>query len=282
MLKRVSVNELAVGMFVHGFDGSWLNHPFWRTRFLIEDLSSIAKVRESGIEGCWIDTSKGADVAVRAQTNLATESEPDHAPDLRQSQRTESVAEELSRAAQVRQRSARVMSGVFAQARLGKAVDVGHCGALVHDIVESIDRNPHALLSLVRLKTGDEYTYLHSVAVCTLMVALARELGCDDGVCREVGLAGLMHDLGKAAIPQAILNKPGKLLPEEFEIIKSHPRLGFDMLVRNGGAGEAVQDVCLHHHERMDGKGYLDGLGTEQISAAARMGDICDVYDALS
>lgn len=283
MLKRVSVQELTVGMFIHSFEGSWIDHSLWRTRFLIQDAPALDKVRASGAGYCHIDTSKGQDLSPpRLQTALPDERQPREAPSPPHRARAVSIAEELAHAAQLRHRSARILRGVFSEARLGRAVDVSACGSLVHEILDSVDRHPHALLSLARLKVGDEYTYLHSVAVCALMVALGRELGLGDEACREAGLAGMMHDVGKAAMPQEILNKPGKLSPQEFEIIKSHPRRGLEMLVQCGDVGEAVQDVCLHHHERIDGSGYPDGLAAQQISLYARMGAVCDVYDALS
>jgi putative nucleotidyltransferase with HDIG domain len=281
VLKRVGVKELTVGMFIDGFDGSWVNHSLWRTRFLIDDAASLTKVHNSGAAYCWIDTSKGSDVSPQHSASVVSTDErlpvqPDARPTVK------SLADELARAAHLRHRSARVMSGVFAEARLGKAVDVGTCGSLVHEIVESVDRNPHALLSLMRLKEGGEYTYMHSVAVCALMVGLGRALGLDEDTCRKAGLAGMLHDVGKAAMPLAILNKPDRLLPEEFEVIKGHPRRGYEMLVQSGDVSEAVRDVCLHHHERMDGGGYPEGLQGAQISLLARMGAVCDVYDALT
>jgi putative nucleotidyltransferase with HDIG domain len=148
--------------------------------------------------------------------------------------------------------------------------------------MESINRHPDALLSLARLKTADEYTYMHSVAVCALMVALGRQLGLSDAQCHEAGMAGMLHDLGKAAMPQEILNKPGKLTPEEFDIIKQHAMRGYEMLVAGANVSEGVLDVCRHHHERWDGTGYPDGLAGEQISLLARMGAVCDVYDAVT
>jgi len=132
------------------------------------------------------------------------------------------------------------------------------------------------------LKSQDEYTYMHSVAVCALMVALGREIGMDDDACRSAGLAGLMHDLGKAAMPMAVLNKPGKLTDEEFILIKSHPERGHEMLLEGRGVNADVLEVCLHHHEKMDGSGYPHRLSGEQISQIARMGAICDVYDAIT
>jgi putative nucleotidyltransferase with HDIG domain len=171
---------------------------------------------------------------------------------------------------------------MFTEARLGKAVDASKCMPLVEDITGSVARNPSALVSLARLKTHDDYTYMHSVAVCALMVSLARQLGLDEAQTREAGLAGLLHDLGKSAMPLAVLNKPGKLTDAEFALMREHPQRGYDALRDVGTAGEATMDVVLHHHERMDGKGYPHGLAGEQISLLARMGAVCDVYDAVT
>jgi putative nucleotidyltransferase with HDIG domain len=192
------------------------------------------------------------------------------------------LSDELQRAAQLRARSADAMRHMFKEVRLGNAIEPSVCAPLVDDVVESINRHPDALLSLARLKTADEYTYMHSVAVCALMVALGRQLGFEDAQCREAGMAGMLHDLGKAAMPQDVLNKPGKLTAEEFEIIKQHPARGYEMLRAGGAVSDAVIDVCRHHHERFDGTGYPDGLAGEGISLLARMGAVCDVYDAIT
>ena len=111
-------------------------------------------------------------------------------------------------------------------------------------------RNPGALVSLARLKSADDYTYLHSVAVCALMIALARQLGLSEADTREAGMAGLLHDIGKAVMPMDVLNKPGKLTDDEFRIIKRHPVEGHRLLVEGGSVSDIVRDVCLHHHEK--------------------------------
>jgi putative nucleotidyltransferase with HDIG domain len=270
-------------MFVHGFEENWLKHPFWRNKFLIENPARLREVQQCGITHCLIDISKGPDVPAQnarpAAANDAGPVEPRPAP---KAIKRVPLAEELQEAARLRARSGEAMRRLFADVRLGNAIEPSVCAPLVDDVIESINRHPDALLSLVRLKTADEYTYMHSVAVCALMVALGRTLGLNDEQCREAGMAGMLHDLGKAAMPQEILNKPGKLTPEEFDIIKQHAMRGYEMLIAGANVSEGVLDVCRHHHERWDGTGYPDGLAGDKISLLARMGAVCDVYDAVT
>jgi len=281
-LKKVPVNQLTVGVFVHGFDESWLKHPFWRSKFLIKDPAALREIQQSGIPHCWIDVSKGQDVTAGrpAEPVVAPAAKPE--PPAAVKRERVPLNQELQEAARLRARSAQAMRKMFAEVRLGKAIEPGECVALVDDVVESINRHPDALLSLARLKTADEYTYMHSVAVCALMVSLGRQLGLDDAQCRDAGLAGMLHDLGKAAMPQEILNKPGKLTDQEFDIIKTHPARGYEMLLDGANVSEGAKDVCLHHHERYDGTGYPHKLAGEKISLLARMGAVCDVYDAVT
>ncbi|MEJ1963169.1 MAG: HD-GYP domain-containing protein [Gammaproteobacteria bacterium] len=280
MLKKVPVSQLAVGMYLHAIEGSWLDHPFWRSGFLIEDARTLQKVRESGVQHCFIDVVKGEDAPERTPVELPTAPPPAPPPPSRRERIL--LAREVEHATRLRTRSAQAMRDLFSEVRLGKLIDAETCASLVNDVADSIDRHPDAFRSLARLKTADEYTYMHSVAVCALMVSLAREVGMEEAQCREAGLAGMLHDLGKAVMPQEILNKPGKLTPEEFEIIKQHPRRGYELLLDAKDIPEAVLDVCLHHHERFDGAGYPDRLAGEGISLIARMGAVCDVYDAVT
>jgi len=123
---------------------------------------------------------------------------------------------------------------------------------------------------------------MHSVAVCALMIALAKQLGLNPEQTRSLGIAGLLHDLGKAMMPMEVLNKPGKLTDEEFAIIKTHPEEGYNLLLSSTGADEIALDVVLHHHEKTDGSGYPKRLKDSEISLFAKMGAVCDVYDAIT
>ena len=193
-----------------------------------------------------------------------------------------SASAEREQAKRVINDSKKAVATMFDDARMGKAVSVGAAMQMVDDIAASVDRNLGALISLVRLKNKDEYTYMHSVAVCALMVALAKELGLSESEIRQAGLAGLLHDIGKAGIPSDVLNKPGALTDEEFSLVKLHPERGHQLLMQANILDEVVVDVCLHHHEKVNGTGYPHQLQADEISLFAKMGAVCDVYDAIT
>ncbi|MCE4136161.1 HD-GYP domain-containing protein, partial [Klebsiella pneumoniae] len=190
--------------------------------------------------------------------------------------------EEMRRAARLISKAEVAVQAMFADARMGRTIEARDALPLVEAISGSVDRHPSALTSLVRLKAKDRYTFLHSVAVCALMVSLGRQLGLSDDEVRDAGLAGLLHDIGKIAIPPEVLNKPGALTDAEFRHVIVHPQAGHDILTGDSSMRDIALDVCLHHHERMDGTGYPHKLAGEGISLFARMGAICDVYDAVT
>lgn len=287
MLKKIPTHAVRIGMFIQGFDGNWLSHPFWKNRFVIDDAEDLARVRQSGVGGVWIDTSKGLDIdGLKSPAPApAVASAIIQAPVVAESTVAIpncSVRDELQRAAKLIKRSKKAVTELFQEARLGNAINIEGCMPLVTDISESLARNSSALLGLARLKHKDEYTYMHSVAVCALMLSLARQLGLDEERAREAGLAGLLHDVGKMAMPLEVLNKPGSLTDAEFAIMRSHPERGHAMLLAAGSLPESALDVCLHHHEKYDGSGYPGHLAGEDISLLARMGAVCDVYDAIT
>lgn len=304
MKKKIPVTQVRLGMFIDALDGSWLDHPFWKSAFKVEQPAQLAQLQSSAVKSVWIDTDRGLDVAAEdepgsqwvddvelpadkpgaAEADLSAVSPPAPAP--RPAQRTQDapcgLTEEVVRARKILGQARPAMKSMFADARLGKAVDAEHCLPLVNEITQSVTRNPGAIVSLARLKTSDDYTYMHSVAVCALMVALARQLGLGEDETREVGLAGLVHDLGKAMMPLDVLNKPGKLTDAEYAIMKGHPEAGHRMLVEGKGVGPIPLDVCLHHHEKINGTGYPHRLKGEEISLYAKMGAVTDVYDAIT
>lgn len=287
MLKRIAVADLRVGMYIQEFCGSWMDHPFWKNRFLLESEKDRRRILESGIRELWIDASRGLDVAVGVAAISAQEVDRETEARLMAAANPASVQtvpleQELDRAVKLCARSRQAVVEMFGDARMGRALQFEQAESLVEDIAESVLRHPNALISLARLKNADEYTYMHSVAVCALMIALARQLGLPEAVVREAGLAGLLHDVGKMAVPQELLDKPGKLSEAEFAQVRRHPEQGGAILIESKQVSALVLDVCLHHHEKVDGSGYPHRLQGEQISLLAKMGAVCDVYDAIT
>lgn len=286
MIKKIQAGQLQPGMFIHDLNCDWMSHPFARNKFLLKDPADIGKIREAGIPEVYIDTDKGLDVAdapteseVRAETEhrmLELAAAPAPAPVKL------SAADELVRAQRIHEQAGRVVRSVMNDARLGRAVQVADIEAVVADITASVARNSGALLSLLRLKDADDYTYMHCVAVGTMMVTFARHLELDAETTRQAGIGGLMHDVGKMKIPDRILNKPGKLTDEEFTVIRRHPEEGHAILLASGAVGEIPLDITLHHHERIDGSGYPHKLPADRISTLAKMSAIVDVYDAIT
>ena len=282
MRKRIAIEHLRVGMYLEEFVGSWLDHPFWRARFRVEDSTQLQRLRASGIREVWIDTARGTDVAAANAAPSAPPRPPSAQPDASITPRPITYAEEMRRAGRLISKAEVAVKAMFSDARMGRTIEARDALPLVEAISGSVDRHPSALISLARLKTKDRYTFLHSVAVCALMVSLGRQLGLSDDEVRDAGLAGLLHDIGKVAIPPEVLNKPGALTADEFRTVVVHPQAGYDILVGDTGMRDIALDVCLHHHERMDGTGYPHKLAGEGISLFARMGAICDVYDAVT
>ncbi|HEX6733751.1 MAG TPA: HD-GYP domain-containing protein [Azonexus sp.] len=285
MLKKISVEHLRLGMHLHEFCGSWLDHPFWRTKFVLNDPKDIAVICKSNIREVWIDSSRGVDVAP-GEASMEEEAETYQTEVLAAKEASPpekaSLEQEMQRAARICAKAREAVVSMFQEARMGKAIAAEQAQSLVEEISNSILRNPGALISLARLKTADDYTYMHSVAVCALMIALARQLGIDEAEIRDIGMAGLLHDVGKMAVPMDVLNKPGKLTDAEFALMRTHPEEGYKVLIGSDAVSEIAVDVCLHHHEKMDGSGYPHGLNGENISLYAKMGAVCDVYDAIT
>lgn len=288
MRKKISVDELEPGMFLDEVCGSWIDNPFWRSRRVISDPKDIALLRASKVSEVWIDVSKGADVwpaTARAELQPLSCDEPPLAPPAgrdRSDRTPVPFSEEIARAVKICAAGKDAVTAMFREARMGNTVDAAGVAGLVEEISSSVARNSSALISLARLKTADDYTYMHSVAVCAMMIALARQLNQPAAVVRAAGVAGLLHDVGKMMLPIEVLNKPGKLTDFEFAMVREHPVKGHAFLLESANIDPVTLDVCLHHHEKVDGSGYPKGLKGPQISLFAKMGAVCDVYDAIT
>lgn len=288
MRKKIPVSSAVVGMHVAELCGSWMDSPFWKSSFKLATSKDLRALQSSNVKNVWIDTSKGKDIEQQLEV-AASPTEQEIEASLTEAAQSDacnqpqvSWEDELDAARRIQSKAAKEVTSMFNEVRMGKALQAENAIPLANEIYLSVVRNPSALISLTRLKTKDDYTYMHSVAVCALMIALGRKMGIDEDTVKSLGMAGLLHDVGKMAIPDLILNKPGQLTEEEFGLVKSHPERGWEMLKGSDDVDDIARDVCLHHHERVDGTGYPEKLSGENLSLFAKMGAVCDVYDAIT
>lgn len=286
MIKQIRVDQLKPGMFIHDLNCGWLDHPFLTNAFHVSDMATVDKIIKIGIRELYIDTVKGADVWAaptqgevnadlerRLQEIAARNTDKPVIVDLK---------DEAARARRLQGEANKLVRNMMDDVRLGQQVEVERVEPLVEGMVDSIFRNQDALLPLARLKNHDDYTFQHSVSVCALLVAFGRGMKLDKAVIREMALGGLLHDVGKARIPDRILNKPGKLSEDEFDHMQHHVDEGVALLQQSPGISEIALKVTAEHHERYDGSGYPGGLAEKNISLYGQMASIVDVYDAIT
>lgn len=194
-----------------------------------------------------------------------------------------SAAQERNRARELVSFAKEQMVSTFEDVRFGRNINPAALWPLVSSITASVERHPGAVMGVTRIRDRHEHTYLHSVAVCGLMIGLARKMGLDPTLHHDIGLAGLLHDIGKARVPTTLLDKDGPLTSDEMAVVRTHAETGHEILTSSGDRlPDIVLDVCLHHHERLDGTGYPDHKDQSGLSVYARMAAVCDVYDAVT
>lgn len=281
MIKLIPVARLRPGMYVHDLHCGWLQHDFVRNRFLVAGPEDVARIRALGVPEVSIDTERGLDpdAAPEAPAAAAASLADPPPPAVHTASK---VAGTQERARTLHREANEIVRNLLADVRLGRQIEIEKVEPLVARIVDSIFTSADALLPLARLKQHDSYTFQHSVSVCALMTAFARTLGLPRDTIREIAIGALLHDVGKARIPDEILNKLGKLTEAEFERMKSHVVQSKLILMATPGISPIALEVAAQHHERFDGSGYPNRLAGEAISLYGRMAAIVDVYDAIT
>ncbi len=225
-VKKITADQLQTGMFVHDLNCGWMEHPFLNSQFLIRTGAEIAKIRGMGIHELYIDTVRGKDVADaishdEVRRNIGEQLEA-IAREVEQPEPRVAREIEYARAKALHSEANRIVQDIVRDIRLGQQIEMEKLEPLVESMVASIFRSPDALLPLARLKDHDHYTFQHSVSVCALMIAFARGLKLDRAIIKEIAMGALLHDVGKAKVPDEILNKPAKLTEAEFSKMKAH------------------------------------------------------------
>jgi len=254
MIKKIKVDQLKPGIFIHDINCDWLNHPFISNKIKIKNEHDIDKIVTHGINEVYIDTDKGLDV-VDAPTKKDVDREIQGELDKLTETKLKTVSptllkEELVRAREIIKESKKAIHNIMEDVKLGKQIEIKQVENIVEKIADSIFQNKDALISLGRIKQKDEYTYMHSLSVCALLISFAEQLDFDYKTIKAIGVGGLLHDIGKVKVPIEILNKKGALSEEEFNSIKEHVKHGCNILEQCTTIDDISIYVTAHHHER--------------------------------
>jgi len=289
MIKKVALEELQPGMHIERFACGWLDHPFIFNSKRIKTQGEIERLKDWGVTHVYIEDGQSPEPApariemerppppvafeyiITPQT-ARVDREIRHIP----------IRHEIVRAEKVRQRASLAAKNILANVQAGKKIQTREAEAAVSELDNSICHNKDALFLLMRLRKKDEYTFDHSVSVGVLLLAFCRAMGFDQETTRAIGLGGLLHDVGKMAVPLAILNKPSALNDEEFKTIQQHVICCKEILATTHNIPMPAAQIAMEHHERFDGTGYPHGLVGGGISLGGQMAAIADVFDALT
>jgi HD-GYP domain-containing protein (c-di-GMP phosphodiesterase class II) len=276
---KIPVNRLALGMFVTGIDNAKgalsITNPGQ-----IKTQDAINKLLKSGIKSVWVDVERSADNCGLKKTS-AESSEPTKGNPLAR----KAKPSRDSKQAQVKvilNEAKNLVRKVLSETYEGKAVEVAPFEEIAEKMIESVMDDADAMKCISALRTKDAYLLEHSVNVAFLLVTFGKHLGLDKTMLKQMAVGGILHDIGKIKVDNEILHKPGKLTPEEFEHIKLHQVYAVEIMEQTQGLAQVSKDVCLMHHEKLDGRGYPKGLKGDEIPLHGRMSCIVDIFDALT
>ncbi|MBY5937496.1 HD-GYP domain-containing protein [Marinobacter nauticus] len=272
---RLPVDLLQPGMKVVKLDRPWTEVPVLFQGFTLQTEAEARVLRQYC---AWVVVE---DEAERLAPVL------DQIPHLKQRtteplQETRTLEQELPRAADTWSRTQQFVEKLIRDIEQNNDLELASARPLIRSCVDSVKTNASAMFWMARIKHRDAYTAEHCLRVAILTVAFARFLGLPEDDLEVAGMCGLLHDIGKLRVPDEILNKPGPLSPQEYEVMRKHTTLGHELLKQDPSLDPIISDVTLHHHERIDGRGYPQQLPEWQISRFARLIAIVDAYDAMT
>lgn len=269
---RLPVSQLQLGMYVCELDRPWAGTPFLFQGFPIQSVQDLRTLRDT-CEFVWVDRRQSHSVPPLAANLPAGDQTRTYAIDYREAVKATEPVWRDARAV-----SMRMLDAV----RFGQELDVSEVRRAVGACVESVLKHPAASLWLARIKQRDHYTAEHCLRVSLYAIALGKALGMLPLELEELGVCGMLHDVGKIKVPDEILNKPGRLTDEEFLIMQAHTTYGWQLLMGNSEVPPAAVDVAHTHHERVDGKGYPRQLPAQRIPFKAKIIAVVDAYDAIT
>lgn len=274
--KLITIEQLIPGMYIDEIKcGLRERMRLGETRnFIIESANEIALIAKQGIKHLYIDPEKGLDVYEGSEEDELAQVENEAFREPR------SLEIELRDAKVILGKASNTLKDSINEIRSGGKITMEPVKSLLEEIYNSVNENKDAIVTVCRKKKMDGYVLEHSVSHCALMMAIGQTMGMAKDELLVLGLGGLFHDIGKIRIPEGILKKPGKLSPEELDIVKKHPLWGGEIMIASGNFPEKAISIAMEHHERYDGTGYPYQLAGNDISVIGQMAAIADVYDA--
>ena len=278
--QKITINQLKPGMYVLSVrtKGKSVNV---KSEGYISSKENIQKLIKAGITHLTVDPSrqKKAEKTDKILPEIKGKIAPTKA---KKSTNGISLDQEMTKASKLYDDAKSLQHKILNSLTEHKTINVLEAKESTDAIVDSIFRNQDALACMTRLRIKDEYLVEHSLNVSILMTLFAKHLAFDREIIENLALGAFLHDIGKVLVPPEILHKPGKLTPQEYEVMKSHVDLGLEILKESPDLPELVIEVVQQHHERLDGKGYPKQLTEQQISQVGRMIAIVDSYDAMT
>ncbi|MBS1142291.1 MAG: Metal-dependent phosphohydrolase, subdomain [Proteobacteria bacterium] len=284
MIRKLAIDQLLPGMYVVDLHKRWLDHSIWIKRFKVRDEAHIWTLREQGITEVSIDTQKGIDLPPSpiARINAVEQKFKSLAEIKAATPHTVSLGEERRRATRLLNEASSTVSGLMLAAKAGQRVEAAQLEPVVSKMMESVIRNPDALVPLARLKRQEAYATEHAVATAGLIIAFGRQQGMSAPEIEKLALGTMVKDIGNSALDARLVTKPGMLSKAEYSIVQSHVEEGLAVLEATSRLSELSVAVVLEHHERYNGCGYPYRMAGDEISVAGRMAAIVDTYDAMT
>lgn len=257
MLVDIQKFKLTLGMYVEAV--ACPSHEFAKKRFILSNQTDLDAIRSSSATHVQINTVLGRGIRGGSQPSVTEET-------------VRGAAEEASQA----------LTPVLTRLSSNEAFDIDELEGISSALTKAAGAAPDLFVKVTRLKTKDKVTYEHSVAVSTLMSQVGEVMELSDELVLALGIAGLVHDVGKLSIEDSILKKPGVLGPDEAAVMRRHPQIGHTLLKSTQRASPLMLEVCLYHHELLDGSGYPHGLKASELPLHCRIAAVCDVFEALT
>ncbi|MGH8322077.1 MAG: HD-GYP domain-containing protein [Gammaproteobacteria bacterium] len=295
---KVNTADLEVGMYVARLDRPWTETPFLFQGFFIHNQDEIEELKHH-CQHVYVDFEQNHQNLTQTKTGINRENPtitqvtslhyptPRRRPSSHNRNRTvyattQPVEKELPAAKTIYADANRAMHDMITQLETDGRLDVQLARQTVEPMVESVLRNPDAMIWLTRMKKHNSYMYHHSVGATIWGIAFGRHLGLDKAALHEIGLGCILFDVGKTKLPHALLVKAGKLTDTEWHVMRNHVDYSLNLLEGASGITERILSMVRSHHERYDGSGYPDKLKEQQIPTFAKIAGMADCYDAIT